>query len=396
MRRFLVVSFLAALVLAVTGCGKSKSSNPLNPAAAEAAAQAGDAALANGDYVTADARYQDALTKDPNNGHANLGAAITGLAMLQADAGVDSLLTFIGNTPIPAPAARAAAPNRLLARMGISPRMSYDPISNGRGLAKLLLRTTSDPILASWYQRLVKNRIMPRLQYVENRMNTIELNPAFTYFIPTEISGASMPLEVDLGEVLAIDAMVNSLQGVLGVLVAYNFDALPDATPAELLAPGPFAALNTDGAVQLAAARANLLLAKTRLGAMETFIGAEADAQGDDVIPANALAEPEFLDLKDGYAQMQAALTGVVSVNVDAYDTSVIPVDLNLGVFFTDPISDWKAFVPTHTFDGVTGDVIVTDPIDFPDPTFNGIFPGMDNAKWYTIIGPLNPPVASR
>ena len=33
------------------------------------------------------------------------------------------------------------------------------------------------------------------------------------------------------------------------------------------------------------------------------------------------------------------------------------------------------------------GDVIVTDPITFPDPTLNGIFPGMDNAKWYTIIG---------
>jgi hypothetical protein len=384
-----------ALALAAMGCSKSGSKSTTDPGAAEAAALAGDESLANGDFVAADAHYHDALAKDGNNGHANLGAAITGLAMMQSDPGVDSLLTFVGTTPVPAPAARATRPSHLLARLALSPRMSYDPLSNGRGLARLLYKSTADPIMASWYQGVVKNRIMPRLQYVEDRMNILEANPSFTYMVPTAISGATVPIEVDLGEVLAIDAMVNSLQGVLGVLLAYNFDAPPTATPAELLAMSTFGALHTDGAAQLTAARANLLLAVTRLGAMETFIGAEGDDQSDDVIPAEALAMPDFVALEDGYTRMQTALTSTVPVDVDAYDGSVKQVDIAAGAFFTAPIMDWKSYVPTHTFDSITGDLVITNPVTFPLPMFNGIFPNMDNPKWQAIIGPVNSPAAT-
>src|SRR5882762_8624985 len=160
---------MATLAVSAASCSKDKKS-PLNPAAAETAAQAGDAALANGDLPGADAKYKDALAKDPGNGHANLGAAITNLALLQSDASVDSLITFLGNVPLPAPNARAARSSRMLAHLGIRTNVKYDPLTNGRRLAKLMMRSVADPALPSWYQAVIRNKVMPKLQYAEDRL----------------------------------------------------------------------------------------------------------------------------------------------------------------------------------------------------------------------------------
>ena len=393
MRRFFLISLMAALALTAVSCSKSSSSNPFNPAAAEVAAQAGDQALANQDLTGADAHYKDALAKDPGNPHANLGAAITGLGLLQQDPGVDSLLTFIGSVPLPAPGARAARSSRLLAHLGLPTAMRYDPLSNGRGLAKLLMRGAQDPILFSWYQRVIRNRIMPRLQYAEDRLNVLESHPSFIYLVPTNITGLDFPLEVDLGEALALDAVVNSLQGVLGTLVAYDFDALPGATPTELLNPaGTFGNLRTDGAAQLAAARANLRIASSRMVAMDAAIRAEIDDQSDDVIPAAALDEQGFKDVEAAFAQMEAALTGTVYyVDVKTWDNRTVVISLSAGNFFSTPIADWKTKIPHYTIN-FCGDVVLDDPLTFPDATFNGLFPGMTSAILADIIGPVTPP----
>ncbi len=55
MRNLFLCVLLSTLALAATGCGKSKSST--NPDAAEAAARAGDQALANADLAGANAHY---------------------------------------------------------------------------------------------------------------------------------------------------------------------------------------------------------------------------------------------------------------------------------------------------------------------------------------------------
>ncbi len=392
MRRILVLSLMAALALSATSCSSDKKS-PFNPAAAETAAQAGDAALANGDLPGADAHYKSALDKDPSNGHANLGAAITNLALLQDDTAVDSLLTFLDGVPLPAQGARAARSNRVLAHIGLRTGAKYDPITNAHRLAKLMMRSTVDPIMFSWYQRVIRYHIMPRLAYAEDRLTVIEQHPTFTYLVPTSITGLDFPLEVDLGEALTLDAVVNSLQGVFGTLLAYNFDAVPSATDAELLDPAStFGTLNTGGAAILTAAQADLRKASARVVQMDAFIRAETDPQEDDAIPVNALDTPEFQDFEAGYADVEAALTGTMSVDVDAFDGSIITVDVSAGHFFTTPITDWKTKLPTHTVDGCD-QVIISNPITFPNPDFNGLFPLMSNAIWGNIIGPVDNPV---
>jgi hypothetical protein len=384
---------MAALALSAASCSSDKK-NPLDPGAAESAAQAGDAALANGDLSGADSHYKSALDKDPGNGHANLGAAITNLALLQDDAAVDSLLTFLDSVPLPlpAPGARAARSNRVLAHIGLRTGTKYDPITNAHRLARLMMRSTVDPIMASWYQRVIRNHIMPRLAYAEDRLTVIVQHPTFTYLVPTSITGLDFPLEVDLGEALALDAVVNSLQGVFGTLLAYNFDAVPGATNAELLDPAStFGTLNTGGAAILTAAQADLRKASARVVQMDAFIRAETDPQDDDAIPVSALDTQEFQDFEAGFAKMEAALTGTISVAVETWDSRSVDVTLSAGTFFTSPITDWKTMMPTHTIDACD-QVIITNSITFPHPTFNGVLPSMTNPGWQDIIGTVNNP----
>ncbi len=304
---------------------------------------------------------------------------------------MDSLITLIGDLPLPAPAARAARSSRILSHIGIQPGFRFDPFSNGRALARLYMRGAANLNEFTWAQNVIKNTIMPELQYAEDRLTVVRQHPTWSYLIPTSVTGLSFPLEADLGEALALDAVVNSLQGVLGTLIAYDFDAAPDATDADLLASTTFGTLHTDGAAQLGAARANLLVASTRFAEMETSIRAEGDDQSDDVIPVEALDAPGAQDAAQAFADMAAALSGTVQTDVTTWDAQIVTVSVSAGTFFTSPITDLKTMLPTNTTDACNH-VVVTSPVSFPYPTFNGVFPGMPNIVWQSIIGTVAPP----
>ena len=115
------------------------------------------------------------------------------------------------------------------------------------------------------------------------------------------------------------------------------------------------------------------------------------DDQSDDAIPIAALQTPEFASLADGFAQAEHALSNTVAVGVTDYLGNPASIDVNIAKFFDNPIADFKAEVPAYTFD-VNGDVVITDPITFPDPTFSQIFPNMDNTAWRGLIGPVTGP----
>jgi hypothetical protein len=248
-----------------------------------------------------------------------------------------------------------------------------------------------DPTYAAWYQIVIRTEVMPRLAYAEARLNAIEGNSALSLIVPPSISGAAADIEVDLGEVLALDAVINSVQGVLGTVVAYNFDNPDGATAEELLAPtSKFGELMPDGAARLAAAHLDLALSYTRFNAMIAHINAESDDQSDDAIPKAALTTQEFLDFADGFAQAEDALAHTVTVDVTDYQGNPATIDITIGKLFDNPIADFKDKLPAYTFD-IDGNPVITDPITFPDPKFNLLFPNMDNVAWRTLIGPVTP-----
>src|SRR5262245_4729514 len=71
MRAVVIGCLVAAFALPLASCSKKSEKSPTDPAAAEVAAQAGDASLASGDIAAANSHYKDALGKDPQSPHAN-------------------------------------------------------------------------------------------------------------------------------------------------------------------------------------------------------------------------------------------------------------------------------------------------------------------------------------
>ncbi|OGF10436.1 MAG: hypothetical protein A2W00_01430 [Candidatus Eisenbacteria bacterium RBG_16_71_46] len=391
-RAFTLVPLFLAVPLFV-GCGSSsKSTSTPDVTGAEIAVAAGLQALADGDVAGANAQFRTAVAKDPSNPRGNIGAAVTEVALVESDPDVNRILGDLGITgvpPIPSPLGAFGPRERSIGRFSLVPRHDYDPMRIGRSVFGLLLRATANPPAVSEIQDVIKTRIMSRLSYAESRLNVVEQNPNFVWKIPPAVTGEPDSVEVDLGDVLLVDAVINLVQGPLGLVVAYNFDADYENLDAEmLLAPGsPWATLHPDGAAQLSEAYTSLLTADTRIHAAEQSIQGETDEQSDDLVPQSV----DLSEIIAGLDEMANALEHQITVSVRDYQGGNLDVELSAGVFFTSPIQDWKPKLPFHTFDPTTHDPIITDPLGFPDPRFNGLFPTMTNALWQQIVGPISP-----
>ncbi len=392
--RLLVLAL--SLGLSLTACGKG--TNPTAPTlTAEQEVEAGNAALASGDYAAANQHFKAALAKDPTNPQANLGAAVTEVYLTQNDPDVAAIIHFVDSTASAPVAARPASARagvraaRLLARLHLAPSGVANPIRGGRAAWTLLGRAVSDPPAISEVQRIVKTVVMPRLQYAEDRLAVLESDPQFSIKLPPSLTEEPDTLEVDLGEIYMLDAVVNGVQGWLGLLVAYNFDvpSYEHVNAESLLAPGTaWATLHPDGALQLAGARLNLLRVKTQIDQAVSYINAETDDQTDDLILATDLQSQGFLDFLDGVNQVAATLNGVITIQVDDYLGAPFAMQLHLERFFAAPIADLKTKFPNVAFD-LQGDPYVTDPLTFPDPQIDLIFPDMTNERWQQLVGPV-------
>ena len=391
LQRMLVLMLAAAL--AASGCSKKSATAPSGGGTTpQQEVDAGNSALANGDVAGANAHYKAALALSPTNPQANLGAGVTEVYLVQQDPDVIALLNAIGNPSPPAPALTSKRAS-FLARMGMTSRRPYDPVSNGRTLFRAFLALVHDPPLVSEVQDVLKNSVLPRLQYAEDRLNVIENDPSFVWVVPDSVTGLGGPIEVDLGDVRVLDAVINDIQGTVGLLVAYNFDvpSYERVRADSLLAPGTaFGQLHPDGATQLAAARTNLITSTNEIDAAVTAILAETDDQSDDLIPIDALGTAsDVTALRAQLNQVRSTLNGATVFDFVNRLGSADQISVFAGRFFTNPLADLKNFLPAHDFDPVTHDPFLLDPITFPDPTFNGIFPGMTNARWQQLIGPV-------
>lgn len=395
MRRLVPILLLSSIVLALTfGCGSSSknTTQPPDVSGSLTAQAAAELALANGDYATANAKYKEALQRNPSNAQASAGAALTELFLAQDDPAVTDVLTAFGYSfPGPNRIQPVLRAGRALDHMGMHTRMRYDVPTLGGLAMRMAMRSAQDPPLASEIQSVIKNVLMPRLAYAESHFAAIEALPNFQYFLPPAATGATDTLEIDTGDILLIDAVAQQIHGILGALVAYNFDA-PEGANAESLLTTPgsiWATLFSDGAAQLTLARGHLLLSAARTDAAVASILAETDDQSDDAVPQSALGTQANIDeVLQSSQRVTAALSGPVFFTFTNPSSLPDSERVNLGRFFTNAIPDLKTKLPNHTFDPVTHEPIVDDPITFPDPTFNLILPDMTNPRLRFLIGP--------
>ena len=408
-RRAVVTAVFLGLTLVFVGCGSDSTKKVVGPPGDPAAElTAAFTALQNNDIAGANLHFKNALALNPNNGQANLGAAVTDVALLSEDSDVQELIDLLdsassqiplaGRVPLRSARMPALAPVRpespraaALRHVGVPLSSRFDVLTSGRRLFGFMTMSSISPGQISHLQQIVRTKVLPKLAYIEARLNVVETLVGFTMLLPTNVTGLSYELEIDTGDVLVLDAAVNLVQGTAEFLVAYNAD-LPsyDHVNVESLFTSPnvdFATLNPDGQVELSSARLDWLTAISSMDLAVTSILAETDPQDDDLIMPDTFGTPgDIANLRDQLARLDDGLSGPVYVRFTNTYGAPDSVRVDASEFFTNPIQDLKDYAPDHTFK-LAHELVPDDPPNFPDPTFHGILPGMTNDRIRFLLG---------
>ena len=393
----LAVLACAAMLLALTlGCGKSSTKPTVDSGGAQHETDLGSQALASGNYANANAHFKAAIALDPGNAQAQFGAGVTEVYLLQNDPdilAVQAQLPLVRSPIVPVQHSRTGRVETMrqrltAARSGVDQR--YSPKPMGTAFFRTLLLAADEPDSISEVQAIIRNKVMPRLQYAEERLNAAEAASNFVMLLPPSVTDLPDTIEIDKTELYVLDAVVNSVQGWCGLLVAYNFDVENsdfEHVNAESLLTGAtaWATLHAGGVLDLASARLNFLNVKGKLDAAAAYLAAETDDQSDDIIPQSWLTTQDFTDLHDAVAQVYTSLNSPVTITVNDYSMQPMDLQIQIGRFFVPAITDLKPKFPALVFYGTVPEIAV--PITFPDPTINGIFPDMTNVRWRQLTG---------
>ncbi len=360
--------------------------------------------------------YAEALLLDPNNLDASLGYAVTQIILIKDDGDLqrlrDEWVNFDSTADFDLPE---------VSLFKTSPLISQEDLSlNERTFAGTLYGSSrilfQDPPLASEMQDAVRNIVLPSFEISIERMNTIvESDSAdqYTFIVTSEMQGGTSgeleeePIELDLTDFKVFYASLLSTRAGLRVFLAYDLDVTSyDST-------GITNALKQDSnfftlkdANEMRRAKADLTKAANLVLEGITFLRNETDDQEDDFIRVDPAGDDD-LDI-DNLDEIETtvmdfldAINGEVTLTEDWDDDDGTPeaeLTISLNAFFDDPPQKPKQLLPSYMiereieFGNEERDQFVWtaqtfDAWAFPDPTFNGLLPGMTDSKLKEIFG---------
>lgn len=353
MSRYLMI-LLLVFSIALVGCGiQSEVDVTRDLVAAKSNLENGDLDGAYDNFVTA-------VTADPTNAEANFGAAMLGILKVAVDDNTRSLASKFNTT----------LPTNLNTLFNTTATPQATSIINFNSLVQA---ATSPTVTPSDIQVYIKNTLIPALDTALSRLAYVEANSDFKFMVTKKMSRGNRDLEVDLGEIYALDLLTCSIKGTLHEAISYNWDYSSNNP----LGEEAFGTLKADGADSMAAARSAYARMMTKWIDGINFIDAETDDQSDDCIP-----KFNNSDLKNNFLKY----LGLVKDSLEDGATSIdiksgVNLVVDLKTFYSTPVSDWKTYI-----NGVANN-------NFPegyDFTLNGLFPELTTLeKWNDFIASL-------
>jgi len=351
------------------------------------------------DFITAKQKFENALVLDPDNDDARLGLALCEIGLLTQNA---TLLAALGDVLnfVPFGKAGPGAPGPEFRRVfGDSPGTGNDLLTPGGWLTWMKGRMTKvvqegDPPDFGPLQDAIEATFIPVVDAVIALLAVIESDPAWNLVLSPTMQGFEEldgQLEIDVTDILLIDAFMHLLKAQLHFFVSYNLN-LPDFADdtAEQAAlnqtDGTFLTLRTNGAANMAATRQGLENALEKMGAFMLSLSLETDNQDDDLIkPDDLLTGEDQDDFVGAMADLSQALNGAHTIDdIDFDDDGTVDIiTVDLSSFFTSPVTDLKQLLPpyywssqylTFLWNGWPEDL---SQWVFPDPTMGGLFPDL-------------------
>ena len=357
------------------------------------------------DFSRANTLYREALQADPNNAAANLGGALTEVLMVYADPVVnDAVKRWEG--------ANLGKKNRsAILNFGIptgTKDMGVPVEAAARNMAKIIQTALNDPPTISEMQAILRDRLLPRLQYAIARLAVVEQNQAFQFKITGKMQGNNtlQPVYLDLTEVYLMDALVYGMKAMVDEFLVFQFELPSYTTKAAVEAiqqtNTTFFVLASDGATRSANVKSDLLSVISKIRSAVNFLKSETGNQSDDVIKragpgvSGGIATSDLDTVLSYLTTAEKYLNTAVTVTLYASDTDLnnYTIQVNLSQLFTNPPANPKLqWLPTYTVDTTArGDIMwhwqaqEYASFNFPDPTFGGLFPGMTNETLKRIL----------
>lgn len=333
--------------------------------------------------------YLEALQYNPDNLDAHLGVALTEVIALLSDASLrnipSSVAPSLSTFPFP-----PVFKNGGFASVGESAKTYADvslnfilhPITT---LNEKVLMKSQASTLPSYYQNLIEAKILPVLADAIIHLQRITQNSSYAFLVTPQMLGQSSgeTYRIDLTEIYLLLAVFQGINAEGSFLVSYNIDYNPVDSASVSQAwqiSSPFLALRINGGQRMKDTRSNFVGMATSIKNGINFLMNEPPHQQTDIIKYNPADGPVLQSL----AQSMDSVISYFTVLRTLPNGTII----NVANFFDNAVSNFKAKVPAYTvsvqrnvfgtYDGVlTWQATTFDAWIFPDPTFNGFFPGM-------------------
>jgi len=330
-----------------------------------------------GDIVGADDLFQAELAADPTNQEALFFRSITRLLRIVEE-----------NQDGPDPTTFTDSLKEILDQFGFAPE--------GRSIFDFSARPLpSDSPTGGDVQEFLLNVILPEIiGAIEENLSAIA--PSFAVVLtPQELAAIGIfdegPLEIDFGDVKLFEAALGGLKAGLLISLAYDLDLDIDQLTSlqetlmvqqDIINANPsFLTLTGNGANLLAQAKAAISEGIDDYLVASEFIRSETDDQSDDFITIQPSDLQQEADLRGTLSQIQASLSGVTTITIKNQQ-----VDLDLSRFFDTPF-DLRDVLPPIAFDPQRKPSNFIEPGTFPDPTFNGVLPGLTQERLTDLLG---------
>lgn len=348
--------------------------------------------LDNKDFTKTEQLYAEAVTADPTNPTANFGAAFAKVLNINGDAQVKDMIKRWENWE---PGSQSSILNFGIPKGTSSMQL---PIATlGKNLVKIFKVATTDPPTITEMQNLIRDRILPRIDYAIARLAIVEQHPEFELKITGKMQGSpgQKDLFLDLTEVYIMDAALQGIKASIEQFLVFKFTLTAYTTKAVVTAikqdNTDFFVLATDGAAHAQSVKSSMIAAVGKIRSGVNFLKAETDNQDDDIIKrgSSGVAVKDLDTVLTYLTKVESALNGTYSFDLkDAdSDNNDYTIQVNLSSFFGNlPPYPKQAWFPKYTVDTTSGGDILWHwtegdyaSFTFPDPTFSGLFPGMSN-----------------
>jgi|GEM_PF-2763034 len=257
-------------------------------------------------------------------------------------------------------------------------------------------------------QQEIREYILPEIAKAIQHFELVWADEDFTFGITPRMQGDENfdIIEIDRTDIAAVLFALHSVNATLNHLISYDMQ-IGDINGVDLqnvlVQDSPFLTLYETGANDMGVALASWNEAVNYLENGLLLLENETDNQQNDLIKI----DPYDLELIEDIEQLSQEIPRIKNLltsqadfdfdlDGDGYEEETITVSLNN--FYSNPVENWKEMLPSYTinidpeseFYYVTGylvwDANSVDEWLFPDPTFNGLFPGMTNSRLVELL----------